>query len=345
MSKERPRLLLVGHFVPGALERSYWTAFESLGCEVFSFDIVQAINRHCRLGRLGQIFNAFVSVEPWIRKANRDLVICAVESQPDYVLTFGQYLIQAGALAQIRSAGNSRLIHVWPDTLLNVSHNLISCLPLFDLVASYSQASLEQLRRLGAKRVAWIPLAGDPSMHSAAPCSESEKQRYGADVTFIGGWRPERETILSTLESFDLKIWGPDWGRRASGNKPVVKNWKGRPLYEKEFSKAVGCSKINLNIIDPSNYPAANMRFFEILVAGGLQVSSPCPEMELELVHGEHLFYYRDANELPQLFATLLADTPLRTRVAQAGQQRVLAKQTYTDRVRSMFDEFKNGRH
>src|SRR5687768_11649398 len=121
MSSERRRLMLVGHFAPGALERSYRTAFESLGCEVFSFDIIQAINRHCRLGRLGQTFNTFVPVEPWIRKANRDLVIQAVQSQPDYLLTFGHYPIQAGALAQIRAASNSALIHVWPDTLLNVS--------------------------------------------------------------------------------------------------------------------------------------------------------------------------------------------------------------------------------
>lgn len=345
MSKERRRVMLVGQFGPGSLERSYRAAFGSLGYEVTSFDITQTIERHCRLGRWGRTFNSFVPVEPWIRKANRDLVTQAFTFQPDYLLTFGHYPIQPGALAQIRASNNTALIHVWPDTLLNVGNNLISCLPLFDLIASYSQASVEQLRRLGAERVAWIPLAGDPSLHSAAECSESEKACYGSDVTFIGGWRPEREAILSTLGSFNLKIWGPDWGRRCRGNRAVVKNWKGRPLYDTEFAKAVASSKINLNIIDPSNYPAANMRFFEIPMAGGLQVSSPCPEMELEFLHGEHLFYYRDDKELSDLIATLIADTPLRTRVAQAGQAKVLAKQTYTDRVRSILEQFENGLH
>ncbi len=343
MTEQAPRVIIVGQFAQGSLERSYRTAFESCGCEVLSFDIVQAIAQHCRFGRLGRAFNNFVPVEAWIRKGNRDLVIHAVQSQPDYLLTFGHYPIQAGALAQIRSASNAALVHVWPDTLLNVGGNLILCLPLFDLVASHSRSSVEQLRRMGARRVVWIPLAADPSMHSPVDCTESERLEYGADVTFVGGWRPEREAILSKLDGFDLKIWGPDWGRRCRDNKAVANNWRGRPLYETEFAKAVASSKINLNIIDPSNYPGANMRFFEIPVAGGLQVSSPCPEMEGEFVHGEHLFYYRDANELPDLIATLIADTRLRTRVAQAGHAKVLTAQTYTDRVRSILQQFEKG--
>lgn len=343
MSKERRRVMLVGQFGPGALERSYRTAFESIHWEVTSFDIVHTIERYCRVGRLGQTFNAFVPVAPWIRKANRDFVIQAVASQPDYLLTFGHYAIHAGSLAQIRSACKATLVHVWPDTLSNLNDSLILCLPLFDLVASYSQSSLEQLRRLGAKRVAWIPLAGDPSMHSAVACSESEKALYGADVTFIGGWRPEREAILSTLGDFDLKIWGPDWGRRCRRNGHLLKKWQGRCLYEAEFAKSVSSSAINLNIVDPLNFPAANMRFFEVPVAGGLQVSSVCPEMEQEFVHGEHLFYYRDAEELPKVISTLIENVPLRMGVAKSGQAKVLAAHTYSDRVQSILQQFENG--
>ncbi|MCM3900851.1 MAG: glycosyltransferase [Pyrinomonadaceae bacterium] len=343
MNKRDRRVMLVGQFGPGALECSYRTAFESLGWEVMGFDIGHAIEHYCRVGRLGQAFNAFVPVAPWIRKANRDLVIQVVESQPDYLCTFGHYPIQAGALAQIRSASSAALVHIWPDTLANLVDSLIVCLPLFDLVASYSQSSLEHLQKLGARRVAWIPLAGDPSMHAAVACSESEKALYSADVTFIGGWRPEREKILSTLASFDLKIWGPDWGRRCRTNAALLKKWQGRALYEADFAKAVSSSGINLNIIDPLNFPAANMRFFEVAVAGGLQVCGLCPEMERDFVHGEHLFYYRDANELSDLIVTLVEDAPLRARVARSGQAKVLAAHTYTDRVRTLLQQFENG--
>ena len=39
------------------------------------------------------------------------------------------------------------------------------------------------------------------------------------------------------------------------------------------------------------------MRFFEISTAGGLQVSSACPEMENEFRHAEHIFYYQRQDE------------------------------------------------
>jgi spore maturation protein CgeB len=282
---------------------------------------------------VGRLFNRFVPLEAWIRKANRDLVIRAQEFGPEYLLTFGQYSILAGALAQIRASVKARLIHIWPDTLLHLRNDLIACLPLLDLFATYSQASVEQLQKLGARDVAWIPLAGDPAMHAEVECSEAERAVYGADVTFIGGWRPEREAVLSKLESFELKIWGPGWGRRCRGNKSLLKAWQGRSLYEAEFGKAVSSSKINLNIIDPLNYPAANMRFFEVPVAGGLQISSPCPEMENEFLDGEHLYYYKDTRQLKSLVEMLIKDTPLRSKVAKAAQGRVLAGHTYQERA------------
>jgi spore maturation protein CgeB len=344
MTEQAPRVMIVGHFGRGSLESSYRTAFESCGCEVLSFDVVQALVKHCRFGRFGRIFHNFVPVEAWVRKANRDLITEAFVSKPNYVLTFGHYPIRAGALAQINASINTRLVHVWPDTLSNVDAYLVSCLPLFDLVASYSRSSLEPLRQLGARRVAWIPLAADPSMHGSVECPQAELDEYRADVSFIGGWRPEREILLSSLESFDLKIWGPDWGRRCRANPAILKHWQKRPLYESDYAKAVTNSKINLNIIDPLNYPAANMRFFELPVSGGLQVSSACPEMEEHFLHGEDLFYYKDAGELRDLIVDLLADTPLRERVAKAAREKVLSGHTYRERALSILQQFENGR-
>ena len=103
----------------------------------------------------------------------------------------------------------------------------------------------------------------------------------------------------------------------------------GAVLVGTDFAKAVSCSKVNLNIIDPTNYPAANMRFFEIPTAGGLQVTTACPEMESEFRHGEHVFYFQQPGELPDLLRQLLADDSLRDKAAAAGHERVLSKHTY----------------
>jgi spore maturation protein CgeB len=118
----------------------------------------------------------------------------------------------------------------------------------------------------------------------------------------------------------------------------LLRAWQGRPLYEAEFAQAVAACRINLNIIDPTNYPAANMRFFELPVAAGFQLSSPCPEMEDEFRHGEELFFYQDETELPSIVRTLLANDGLRARVAAAGRDLVLSRHTYQHRARAILE-------
>jgi spore maturation protein CgeB len=220
--------------------------------------------------------------------------------------------------------------------MVNWTTDLTACLPLYDLIATYSRATVPIFKEMGAKAAAWIPLAGDPALHPKVEGSLVEQRSNSAAVSFIGAWRPEREAILSRLQGFNLKIWGPDWGRRCRHNRAIMKAWQGRSLHGVEFASAIANSKVNLNIIDPSNYPAANMRFFEIPVVGGLQVSSICPEMMDVFRHGEHVFYYQSPEELQSNLETILADDTLREQVAGAAHRKVLAEHTYVHRVRTL---------
>ena len=81
---------------------------------------------------------------------------------------------------------------------------------------------------------------------------------------------------------------------------------RGEGLYGEDFSKVVQSSRINLNIIDDTNFPAANMRFFEIPVLGGIEVSSLCPELENDFINQEHLFYYKNLGDLVEIVNSIL---------------------------------------
>jgi spore maturation protein CgeB len=80
------------------------------------------------------------------------------------------------------------------------------------------------------------------------------------------------------------------------------------------------------------------MRFFEVPIAGGLQLSSACPEMENVFRHGEHLFYFRDADDLTKLIRELLADDKRRLEVTQKAQQLAQASHTYKARAQQILD-------
>lgn len=326
------RIMLVGSFASAALERSYAAAFQDLGCTVLTFDIIRLISNYCRGGRLGRLFNKFVPVETWSRKANREMVLEADKFKPHVFVVVGQNPVQVGALAQIRAMSDLRAVFIWPDTLVNLNHNVVVSLPLYDLIATYSCSTVPLFERLGAKRTEWIPLGADPHMH-LLPDTASQLEY---DVSFIGQWRPEREeaisAIMAGLPGMSIKIWGSDWKRRSS-NSIIINAWQGRPLYEKEFAQVVASSKINLNIIDDTNYPAANMRFFEIPCACGVQVCSPCPEMETTFRHGETIFYYSKLDELPGLIFSLLNNEPLRQKVARQAHELVIGEHTYRHRA------------
>jgi hypothetical protein len=334
------RVMLVGRFTPGDLERSYQAAFEEIGCRVLPFSITQAVDRNCRLGRVGRTFNKFVAVEPWIHKANREMVIAADDFDPELLVVFGQSPVRAGALAQIRAQRALRMVHVWPDALTFMNPVIVGTLPLYDLVASYSRSAVEWIGRLGARRVEWVPLAADPHMHAAPSVAPGSAPT--ADVAFIGQWRPERaeaiQAILEGVPDATVKIWGLDWPRRCRGNAKILGAWQGPGLYEQDMARTIASCRVNLNIIDRTNYPAANMRFFELPCAGGFQLASDCPEMAAQFRDHESVVYYRTLRELLEGVRYALADDVRRRAIALAGHRKVLTEHTYVHRARMLLE-------
>jgi hypothetical protein len=332
------KVLLAGSFGAHTLETSYKNAFIDEGHEVEAFDIPSKTSEYIKFGKVGQILNTFLPVEAWQRKVNRDFVIKAKEYEPDVIVIVTNALILPSSMAFLRSIlTQCKMILIWPDTLFNLQSHVLQSAPLYDLVATYSSNSLEIFKSFGFKKVKWVPLAADPHLHYR-DLSDDEKTY---DITFVGGWRPEREQIMSHIisnfSSAKIGIWGPYWNR--SGNNLLRSVANKKPLYASAFSDVIRKSRISMNIIDDTNYPAANMRFFEVPVAGGLQLSSKCPEMESEFRHGEHVFYYGNNNELLDVIQHILSGKTDNNNIAKHAQKLVLAAHTYRHRVKQILSE------
>jgi len=327
--------MLVGSFGKGAFEHSYASAFKEIKCEVLTFDIIAAEMRNCRLGKFGQLFNKFVPVEPWIRKANRELILEVRKFKPEIIIVFGQNRVLTGAIAQIKAMLPIKIVFIWQDTMLNLSSHLINTLCLYDLICTYSKSNIIPLELLGGRRVVWLPLCAEPHFNL------NTIDKFKCDISFIGQWRPEREAviaeILNQFPHLTIKIWGTDWKRR-SHNQKIINAWQGRPLYGIEFEQAILSSKLNLNIIDDTNFPAANLRFFEISCAKGLQLSSLCPEMEDEFKNGVSMFYFNTNEELVRIINYLLKNELLIEKVRLSAYEKVIEAHTYKQRAIQIYD-------
>lgn len=319
-----------------SLESSYRRGFEANGHTVVTFDFHQSVKRWERFGAIGATFNRFAPVESWIYKANRDLAVTALNVRPDVVILTAAMRVRASTIAFLKSAITAKIVLIWPDTLLNVPPEFVAAAPLVDLVAAHSKSAVDIFRRWGFESVCWLPFAGDIEMHGGVAAAAQPS----FDLSFVGSYRPERERALRhALDSFPelrIGIWGPYWDRSSDTRIRQVASPK--PAYGKDFARIVANSAINLNIIDDTNYPACNMRFFEIPAAGGLQLCSPCPEMEDTYLHGKDLFYHHTDCELQDVIRTCLSRPDVAKAVAANFFARVLLEDNYSMRARQLLE-------
>jgi spore maturation protein CgeB len=341
MSARRIRALLVTRKGEPGLLGSYGRALEHLGVDTAYWDLDAALGRAVPLRQIGRRLNALLPVDVWQARASRDLVLAARKQDPDLLMVCGATRVTPGALAQLRaSVPRARLVFVWPDSMLNLTRDVILGLPQYDLVSTYSEASVGPLRRLGATDVRWAPFAADPMLMSGdVSVSEQDRQRLSCDIAFIGNPRPERERALVALmdAGFHLRVWGSkNWVRTTADPARARRYWQGHEAVGADFARATRCARLNLNVIDDTNYPAANMRFFELFACGATQLASSCPEMQPMFADDSAVVYFDDEKELVAKARRLLGDDDARRRIAAEGQRRTLEGHTYAHRVRTL---------
>lgn len=326
------RVLIAGETGNHCLEMSYQKAFQEAGCEVLLYDTKNAVKKYARLGKLGYKVHQFFPVEAWLKKANKDFTGVVTSFKPDIVVAFTGAEILPGSFAYIKTLLPVKIAWYWADPLPNLSRYIFQGLSLADMVASYSKSSLEVFGQMGARSACWLPFAADAGAHfsKAAP-----RPHYLYDISFIGSWRPEREASLRIIfEHFPglrFKISGPYWNRCSF---PPLRRIAGtKPVYGKDFSAIVQQSLLNLNVIDNTNFPSVNMRFFEIIAAGGLELCSAAPEMEDLFVHKKHLLYYNDKDSLIAAVQYALDHQPALNSIKADAQELLMDKHLYRHRA------------
>lgn len=186
--------------------------------------------------------------------------------------------------------------------------------PNFDHVFVAQRDGAEQLRAAGVSRAVWLPLACDPSIHRAF---KVEKQ---FDVGFVGNVFPgEREALLSLIR----------------GRFP---NCFIGQCYFEEMARVYSASRI---VFNRSVRNDVNMRVFEALACGSVLMTNDLADNgQAELFKdGVHLVTYDGPAQLLERIEYYLARGPERERIAQIGRAEVLAKHTYSHRMRRVLTE------
>ncbi len=335
MKQASKRLLFFGRDDGVGLCPSYIRSANALGHEVKLFQYDKHVQRRSRFEFLLKRIERLLPQDSLIQSMNRKFLVLAKEWKPDVVLSVTNAPIRPSSLLFLRSIlPNTRFVLIWPDSLANMQQHVFSGAPLYDFVASYGRDTEAAFLRAGFRKVRFVPLAGDPRIHWM-----DIGQEFDWDISFVGGWRPEREAALSFLRNkfpgHRMRVIGPKWPT-VCRDRSLRSVCSGQPLFGKEMASLFQRTRVNINVIDDTNFPSANMRFFEIPTAGGVQVSSPCPDMDGEFLDGRHLMYYNSMEQLAEKVELLLKDPVLCDNMRHASQELIASKHNYDSRLHSI---------
>lgn len=265
------------------------------------------------------------------------------EFQPDVTVVVKGAHIAPATLAWIRRKGGCLLINYATDDPFNEAVNtpdLVRGIRFYDLYACTKRAILDDVARLGARRVAYIPFGYKPSVHfpENVPTAE-ERTRFGADVAFVGGCDEDRvpyfRAIGQDCPGIRLRLYGSYWNRY-----PEFAPYYGGVVYGKEYRLAVGVSQIVVNLVRRANRDGHVMRTFELPACRAFVLAERTPEHEELFKEHAEAAYFATPEDLVSQVKYFLARPEERERLrAVAHEKVVLGGHTYKDRLRAMLAE------
>jgi hypothetical protein len=272
-----------------------------------------------------------------LRRFSRKVVDAVRATSPRLVLTTGLAPVDRDALDDIGAAGVVRANFLTDDPW-NPAHRapwFFRALGGYDAVFSPRTANLDDLRALGGPAVTYLPFGYSPAEHFVDPVPNDRAAGFTADVMFAGGADADRLPVMGSLieAGFDVALYGGYWNRHHA-TRAHARGVLDAP----GLRHAVSGAKVCLCLVRRANRDGHAMRTYEVAAMGGCLLVERTPEHErLFGPDGECVAYFASMPEAIAALRRLLADEPLRRRLAAACRTRVTTgANTYADRLATM---------
>lgn len=203
----------------------------------------------------------------------------------------------------------------------------------YDLLAVAFEENVGQARAAGGKRVMRTWLTADEGAHQPRTFNPEVRERYAADVAFIGAWMPERGPFMVELirRGVPLSIWGDGW-QKAAEWPAIAPFWRGPGIYDDEsYAAAIQLSRICLGLLSKGNRNLHTNRSVEIPAIGGLLCAERTAEHLALYDEGTEAVFWNDAAQCAEQCHRLLADDTLRRGIARRGHERALRNNLFNE--------------
>jgi len=268
--------------------------------------------------------------------------------KPDIIWIDKGLMIRPTTLRNVKLINPTAKVCFFSEDDMFAPHNhstyFKKCLPLYDLVftAKSYNALPDELPKLGARRVVFVDQAYDVCAHRPMEVSQKDKDKFGADVGFIGTFEKDRAMKMLHLakNGIMVRIWGNNW--ESWMKKYPNLQVENQPLYGDEYALAISATKINLCFLRKINRDLQTSRTFEIPACEGFMLAERTREHLRLFEEGQEAEFF-DNDDLQELLAKVqyyLAHEDKRKTIAQAGRKRCVANgYSHHDRLRYMLEQ------
>jgi spore maturation protein CgeB len=207
----------------------------------------------------------------------------------------------------------------------NQSAYYLRSIPLYDLHVTTKSYNVGELKSLGARNVLFVNNAFSPRVHFPLELTPQERQMYGGQVGFIGGYERERAEMLVSLakEGIPVRIWG-GWPRRLRSSSPNLRIEDGC-VWGEAYRLAINSFDINLCFLRKINRDVQTTRSVEIPSCGGFLLAERTGEHLSLFREDVEAAYFSSTDELLTKVTYYLENESLRKTIAMNGFRRALS--------------------
>ncbi len=291
-------------------------ALERLGCRVATFNLMGTGGWLSRIRRVG---------------LHDRLARAIASTTPALVLVLEGTQVDAAMVASLRHGG----VPVWANWFSDGRRSADDIRPLaaaYDAVFVADCATVEALDELGNPPVHYLPAGCDPSIHRPLRA----RDRFRANVVFVGTATPHRERRLAELVEFGVAVWGPGWRRTK-----LRDYCRGELLGHEDYIRAYAGASVAVNVAfaegdQGQREPGASRRLFELAAIGVPQVVEEHPDVHFHFREGSEILIARTPADLRTLTSEALHDRAWAEQVAAGARQRALGEHTYMHRLAAL---------
>ena len=337
------KVMVINPIYGGSLPTAKYcaAAFKELGHDVCSVNCQDFADSFRAIQGITQIKENSQILSTRFKEMISDVILSkAAEFKPDFILALAQAPLEEATIFRLRTlevpiafwfVEDFRTLTYWKDIARK-----------YDYFFTIQKGTFfNELKSKGVQNYYYLPQACSPDVHTPINMATEERNKYLADLSFMGAAYYNRKNIFPRLLDFDFKVWGTGWDFESPIKSRLQNN--NERVSTDDSVKIYNSAKINLNLhsstcheeINPEG-DFVNPRTFEIAACGGFQLVDERSELFNLFDVGHEIVTFRNITELKNIAHYYLKHEKERDIISKKTRDRVLNEHTFKHRMLEM---------